>query len=359
MIVNINNTYIDLSNYRCVEATAKAIPFVSGTIFRKLKPSTKLKRKVRNTWIGSSRLSLEYLMACYMIENEKEKIACFISLPDSRYFVIEFVITQTPASIHCSGSFIRESPQDYIEIENKVFDEILGNVSIANAGIDFQKLLKYAKTSIDLGPRNIAVLAAGIAVIIGSIIFTVKMVLPPKEPVQVMKQAESPPPLSNEEKMFLNNLIFRDFIEKYNRTVRLKNPDTVLNNLKFNVNAGDQSVRGDLYIEYRSYYPYRGAVLITDRDVDFYQWTENISIEKKRDDIKEKPAVSLPYQCLKKAIDDNWTVLKREEQKWHITVIEKDYKKFISKVNALVGCPVTVNSIEMGGEYKCSLILNL
>lgn len=360
MIVAVNNTYIDLENFKIAEPTAKAIPLTSGTIFRKVKPAMKLKRKVKNIWIASQKLSLEYLMACHMIETGKEKVACFIKFSDEKYFVMEFVINQTPMSIKCSETFIRESPSDYIEIENKVFDEILGNVSIASAVIDTKALLKYSKASFDLGPQNIAVLAIGIAIIAGSLFFTIKMIFPPKKtaPAVTQQQMAAPPPLTEDEKKKLNYAVLKEFVEKYNNIVRTKNPDTVLNSLKLTVQESDQSVKGDLYLEFRSYYPYIGATLITDRDVNLYQWTENVPIEKKRDDIKE----GLPdnqLQCLKKAIDGSWIVSKREKDRWYMTLEEKDYKHFISKVNSLTNCPVAVKSLEMTGDkYRCDLVLN-
>lgn len=355
MVVNCGDIYIDLKTGRKVDGNGKAIPLSVNTVFRKIKPLMKYKKKIGQIWIATPRLSLEYLMAIYMVKNEKKKVAGFFRLDtEGKYAVMEFTYSPSPAGITTTFNIIEESPHLYMEIEDKSYDSIFGNTNVSNVSIDFDKLLKSLMFSLDT--REITILIVGIVVILSSVYMAYKMLKPAK--TTTIQKTATPPPLTEEEKNYLHQQVIKEMFEKYNKAVNSMNIDTAMSSATFRIENGEQSVKGILNIKYTSFYPYSGASVVQSEKGELYEWSDDIVIEKSKKDIK-KITTDDPMICLKVVIGDDWAVISRKDRMWHIKMTTKDYGEFVKKINRIKNCDYTMKNINLSAqEYQCELILN-
>lgn len=352
MIVCLNeDTYIDIVKGTIVEKPSKSIPFSSGVVFRKLKPSVKFKKRVDNIWISSSRFSLELLIAYYMLKTNKKRIVAFYKVEENKHIVMEFFTSVSPPGITSTWLTIKEDPQDYLEIEDKSFDEIFGNLSVSTTTIDFVKLQKEI-----LGYfKPIYAIAAAVILLIIFSMLSVKLVK--KEPL--LKSVETKPPeqiaLTEQEASVLYSIVLYEMVNSYNKIVSQMTNDKILDSASMNISKSDQTVTGTITIKYKSYYPYEGSI----KESDYYTWTDNISIEKTKKDLKETTYRN-SSECLFDVVENNWEVTKRDNRGWHIRYSSKDYKDFVKAINKILSCPLELNSLTMKETEKiCELTLRI
>jgi hypothetical protein len=349
LIVCLNeNTYIDVVKGILVDKPAKSVPLSSGVSFRKLKPSVKFKKRIDNVWLSSSKYSFEFLIGCYMLKTNKKRVVGFYKIEESRYIVMEFLISVSPPGITSIWSIIKEEPQDYLEIEDKVFDAIFGSTPVSNTTIDFEKLQKEV-----LGQFKPVHVAAVLLLLILLLVTVYKVIH--KEPLPKPVETKQPEQiaLSEEEANTLHLLVFYELIDSYNRLVSETGEDRIFGSVDMHIEKGQQSVTGKMNINYKSYYPFKGS----SKSSDYYTWTDNISIEKTKNDIK-----SISYrdanECLADIVKDDWEVTGRDDRGWHIRYISNDYKRFIKAVNKVVTCPLQLNLLTMKEtEHICDLLL--
>lgn len=351
--VNCGNVVVDIISGNIVTDAKNAIPLTVGTAIRKIKPAMRFKRKVGPFWIASQQLSMEYLMAAYMLRNNVKKVAGFYQLSDGRFSVFEFTYTPSPASISSTFSFLRESPQTYIEIEDKHYEVIFGNTELTNSNINFAKLLKESS----LDKKNIAVLAIGVVVILLSAYVIYKLLAPEKHHT-VEQKSTVPPPLTEKEREILQYMALVKMVKSFNSVVNSMSDDTFLESASLSIQQNNDVATGTVSLKYRSYYPYPGSSLIKADNVELYEWSKSLTVDAGRQDINPINYID-PMICLKTAITDGWEIIGREDNdRWKIRLLTENYEDFVRKYNKLAGCKILLGSMSMSKrESRCELTL--
>lgn len=348
-------TCIDVASGNIQDKPSKALLFSSPVVFKRIKPSTRYKKKVAALWISATKLSFEYVMAFYMVREEKKRIAGFYHIGDDKYLVVEFEIVASPPGLKSTWSLQKETPHDYLAIEDKTFDAVFGNTQASDTTIDFDKL--YKEVVGGMSPA-MQITAGACALLLCAAAYFYLFADTPKPQLAASpaQQDTQPPPLTDAETRDLQAAVFYELVDSFNKLVADLGNDKVFSAVQVSITNNANSVSGKLNVRYRSFYPFATSM----KDGDHYSWENNINIEKGRKDLRGGALFKDSIACLGTMLKDKWDVTQREDKVWHMKLALPAYRDFIKAVNSVVACPVAVKSIKLNeGDFVCELDLRV
>ncbi len=339
---------------------AKIIPFAEHISIRKLKPREKLSHKIGNRWISSRKISLAYLIACYMVKNNKSVLAGFFNRGDGKYIFMEIKIGNMTVEARYMLS-IDSSPANFMAMAGRQYDGIFGDGSLMGEpdyiNIPYEKLLREVTTSVNILQAAIALVVIG-AIMAGGLywagVFTKKKVTPAVK-AQVKKEI---PPLSEAEIRSLSMLITHEALIKYKLYVENLPDDIALKSASFKLlpvpappkdQAGKQELRGTISFQFESFYPFRGSK----KNREFYTFDREIAITKTRDDVKAANELEAKLRENKKGFGtliDFCDLTFRGDKEWKFALSENEYRRTVTILNDIYLSPVVINAMTITDE---------
>ena len=322
------------------------IPFTSSISIKKLRPNTKVNKKFGDSWLSTQKLSLAYILAGLLLKGNKTRLAGFLKKTDKNYIFLEISIVA--GAVSASYRWITDTPQDFLAIEGKSYDIIIGDPEVATEMVDWSKLWKvYSK---DIKPLQMIIASITIfSLMIGTMYMFGVIGGKKKGPSKTGTAApEKIPPLSAGEIKILSILVTQEILQEYKIYVDSleDTPDIAMRSATIQIKNSELNVTGVLSMVYESIYPYPSST----KQGDFYTMKVDKSISKKRQDIsKASPvidAVKANRMDALSALIDAGDVAAREESGWKFSVIiEKNYGATVKMLNAIYFSPVVVNSL--------------
>lgn len=334
---------------------ARIIPFAEHVSIRKLKPRERLSHKIGDRWISSRRVSFAYLMAHYMVKNQKTVLAGFFDRGDGKYVFMEIKAGNMSIEARCMLS-VDGSPANFMAMAGRQYDGIFGDVCLAAepdfVDIPYEKLFK--ETAVGITPLQAVLVLAVVGVIVAAIlsnagIFTKKAT----ESRSKAGAAKEIPPLTDEEIRALSILITGEALVKYKLYVETLPEDVALRSAVFRIlpvtgsvrgRGGEQELKGILSFQFESFYPFRGSR----RNGDLYVFGKEIVFTKNRVDVLAAMKVQAAAQQNAKALEtlvDLCDVAARGEKDWKFTVAEKNYRNVVRIFNDIYLSPVVINNM--------------
>jgi len=323
------------------------LPFSDSMSIKKLRPRTKMNKKFGDSWLSSQKLTMAYILAGFMLKTGKTRLAGFLKKTEKNYIFLEIVITS--GTVSAQYKWITDDPQDFLAIEGKTYDIIVGDPNVATEIVDWEKLWK--EYSRDTKPLQM-VLAAMIVVAVSiGILYAFGIVgVKKKVPVRAAPVAkEQIPPLSSGEIRVLSVLLTQEILQEYKDHVEAleQTPDIAISVATIQIRQlNEHKISATLNITYQSIYPYPSS----SKEGDFYVMRVEKSLERQRSDISR--AVSLVdtvkdnYMAALGALMDAGEVAARENGGWKFSVvIEKDYARTVAMLNRIYFSPAVIKSL--------------
>ncbi|OPY03713.1 MAG: hypothetical protein A4E60_00010 [Syntrophorhabdus sp. PtaB.Bin047] len=347
---------------------AKIIPFAERISIRKLKPREKLSHRIGDRWISSRRVSFAYLMAHYMVKNNKTVLAGFFDRGDGKYVFMEIKAGNMTIEARYMVS-VDSSPGNFMAMAGRQYDGVFGDVSLSMEpdyiDISYEKLLK--EVTIGVTPLQAAAVLIVVAVIMGAVLnhaglFTKKKV----EPRTRAGAAKEIPPLTRQEIRALSILITGEALIKYKLYVETLPEDIALRSAVFHIlpvaglpreKGREQELKGTLSFQFESFYPFRGSKKIG----DLFVFGKEIVFTKRRADMPAAMKAQARAQQNTKAFEtlvNLCDVAARDDREWKFTVAQKDYRNVVRILNDIYLSPVVIDSITVNegsttGELTC------
>lgn len=337
---------------------SRIIPFAEHISIRKLKPREKLSRKAGDQWISSKKVSLAYLVACYMLKNKKASLAGFFDRGDGKYVFIEIKTgNMTIEARYMPG--VDSSPGNFMAMSGRQYDGIFGDVSLSiepnYINIPYEKLLSEVAIVVTPFRAAVVLIVAALATcffLFYSGIFTEKKI----------KQRTGAgvklviPPFTGDEVRALSILITSEALVKYKLYIDMLPEDIALRSATFHIppvsnragkEVGMQELKGVLSFQFESFYPFRGSR----RSGDYFVFEKEIVFVKRRNDIQKAKRVEALARRNKKGFEtliELCDVKARGDKEWKFSLIEKDYKNVVKIFNDIYLSPVVINRITVG-----------
>lgn len=340
----VQGRFLDQKESRSAKGT---LPYFVTTTIKKLKPAAKLNRKIGEQWIGTQKLNMAFLLGCYLLKTGKTRLAVFLKKSDKNYIFIEIVATQN--SVNASYRWITDTPQDFLALEGKSYDAILGEPKVATELVDWAKMAKEFSNSAK--PLHMIITFIVIMGLMtgGLYMFGVigKKKAPPVKTAAELEKEK--PPLSTGEIKILSLLLTQEMLQEYKHIVNSldQTPDIAVKTATIAIDSqGPHEVQGSLTVMYESIYPYPGAK----QDGDLFTMQDEKKAMKKREDISiASPLVDVAKEGRMAALEaliESGNVATRDANGWKFSVvIENDYKAVARMLNTIYMTPVTINSL--------------
>lgn len=323
------------------------LPFSESMSIKKLRPRTKMNRKFGDSWLSAQKLTMAYILAGFMLKTGKARLAGFLRKTEKNYIFFEIVIA--PGTVSAQYKWITDDPQDFLAIEGKAYDIIIGDPDVATEIVDWGKLWKeYSRDTKPLQMILTALIVVGVSIgmlYAFGIIGTKK-----KVPVRAAPAApEQIPPLSSGEIRVLSILLTQEILQEYKDHVEAleQTPDIAISVATMQIRPLNQhKVSATLSITYQSIYPYPSSL----KDGDFYVMKVEKNIERQRKDIPRVVAlvdsVKGNHIAALGALMDAGDVAAREDGGWKFSVvIEKDYARTVAMLNKIYFSPAVIKSL--------------
>ncbi len=345
---------------------AKIIPFAERISIRKLKPREKLSHRIGDRWISSRRVSFTYLMAHYMVKNNKTVLAGFFDRGDGKYVFMEIKRQHDLEARYMLS--VDSSPGNFMAMAGRQYDGVFGDLSLSMEpnyiDIPYEKLLK--EVTIRVTPLQAAVVLVIVAVIMGAVLnyaglFTKKKV----EPRTRARAAKEIPPLTHEEIRALSILITGEALVKYKLYVDTLPEDIALRSAAFRIlpvagsspgKRREQELKGTLSFQFDLL-----SLSGSKKSGDLFVFGKEIVFSKSRADMQAAMKAEARARENRKAFEtivDLCDVAARDERDWKFTVAEKDYRNVVRIFNDIYLSPVVINNITVNegsttGELTC------
>lgn len=323
------------------------LPFSGSMSIKKLRPRTKMNRKFGDSWLSAQKLTMAYILAGFMLKTGKTRLAGFLKKTEKNYIFIE--VTIGTGSVTAKYKWITDNPQDFLAIEGKTYDIIIGDPNVATDLVDWEKLWK--EYSRDAKPLQMILAALVIVSVTIGMLYTFGIVgAKKKTPIRTAPAApEQIPPLSSGEIRVLSLLLTQEILQEYKSHVEAleQTPDIAVSVATIQIRPlSEHKISATLSITYQSIYPYPSSL----KEGDFYVMRVEKSLERQRRDISR--AVSLVdtvkdnYMTALGALMDAGDVAAREDGGWKFAVvIEKDYARTAAMLNRIYFSPAVVKSL--------------
>ncbi|MCK9228212.1 MAG: hypothetical protein M0P30_10550 [Syntrophorhabdaceae bacterium] len=352
--------FLDQRESRGLKGT---LPFSVTTTIKKLKPATRISRKIGEQWIGTQKVNMVFLLASYLLKTGKTRLAVFLKKSEKNYIFVEITVAQT--TVNASYKWVTDTPQDFLALEGKSYDAILGEPKVATEILDWVKMAKEFSTTAK--PLYIAIVLVVIAgfVVGGLYMFGVIGAKPPPPRKTAAELEKENPPLSTGETKILSLLLTQEMLQEYKHVVDSldQTPDIAMKSATIRINPqGSHEIQGNLTVIYESIYPYPGAK----QAGDLFTMQDEKKVTKKREDISiASPLVEAAKKARLGALEtliDSGNVATRDDNGWKFSVIiEKDYSAVAKMLNSIYMSPVVINSLVIdetsarGDFFLCSL----
>ncbi|MHB8108843.1 MAG: hypothetical protein ACYDHW_02295 [Syntrophorhabdaceae bacterium] len=335
----------------------KVVPFAEHISIRKLKPREKLSHKIGDRWISSRKLTFAYIMAYYMIKNEKSVLAGFFERGDGKFVFMEIKVgNMTIETRYMIG--IDSTPTNFLAMAGRQYDGIFGNSSLTGEpdyiSIPYEKILSEVTTHITI--LQAAIVLCIFAAITGGFlyyagIFEKKKIISPET-----RALSEIPPLTPADIRALSILITSEALVTYKFYVEALPEDIALKSLAFHISPvsnptkgkdgkiGKQELTGVLAFQFESFYPFRGSK----RFQEFFSFEKGITLTKTRDDLKRAVELEVRAKGNKKGFEtmiDFCAVSSRNDTNWKFTLDESDYKKAVRLLNEIYLSPIVIDSL--------------
>ncbi len=325
------------------------LPFCVTSTIKRLKPGTKISRKVGEQWIGTQKVSMAFLLGSYLLKTGKSRLAVFLKKSDKNYIFVEISITQN--AVIASYKWITDTPQDFLALEGKSYDVILGEPGVATELLDWAKMAKefsHAARPLHMVIALIVITGLMMGGLYMSGVTGKKKVVPKSTAAGLEKEK---PPLSKGETKILSLLLTREMLQEYKMVADSLHsvPDIAIKSAAITINPhGPHEVQASLTVIYESIYPYPGSK----QEGDLFTTQDEKRITKERKDI---PTASPLIEAVKEgrlaaleALIDSGNVTARDTNGWKFSVvIENDYRAVVELLDSIYMSPVAINSLVM------------
>ncbi len=326
------------------------IPFNSAVSIKKTKPTSKLKKKVGDVWISAKGMSLMYVLATHMLQRQIRRIVGFYQYPQDPDKVVFLEVALDGSSVVGSMRLIDESPAQFLDMEGKTFDEMIGNVPglTGTTGIDLDKIYKGLIPSI----RPLFVAILGVTVIMLGVMVYQLVDMTGKQ-VEEQKPKERPA-LTVAETNYLSALQYAEMLDKYKALLGRLDKEVALKSVSMTLTATPHDVTYAVNVTYRSFYPFVDSKLDGKHYVFLKSETGTLTRELAGSIRKE---LKSPYLCLQHFMP--YKITERSADEWTIRVEEKSHKKAAQFLMDTYLCPVKIVDFKMddaslAATYKLS-----
>ncbi len=338
----------------------KIIPFAEHISIRKLKPRERFSHKIGDRWISSRRVSFAYLVAYYMLKNNKTVLAGFFDRGNGKYIFMEIKVGNMTIDVRCMLS-VDGNPKNFMVMAGRQYDGIFGDAALSMEpdyiNIPYEKLL--SEVTIGITPVQAAAVLLIVAVVTCAFLFYSGVFTKKKaQPQMALKARHVIPPFTSDEIRALSILITNETLVKYKLYIDTLPEDIALRSATIHIvpvadtgkkEGVQQELKGVLSFQFESFYPFRGSK----KSGDFFVFKKELVFVKHKSDVQKANEIIDQAKTNKKSFEtliDFCNVTARSKKEWKFAIAEKDYKNAVKILNDIYLSPVVIEKMTIGSE---------